>query len=93
MMAHKTTYENGFKAKVALEAVRGDRTIGEIATEYNVASSLVSKWKSELLANASAAFGAPKQKSPEDAEHKLYQQIGKLTMEVDYLKKFVSKYR
>jgi transposase-like protein len=43
MMAHKTTYENGFKAKVALEAVRGDKTIGEIATEYNVASSLVSK--------------------------------------------------
>ncbi|MBP7847518.1 MAG: transposase [Burkholderiales bacterium] len=92
-MAHKTTYENGFKAKVALEAVRGDKTIGEIATEYNVASSLVSKWKSELLANASAAFGAPKQKSPEESEHKLYQQIGKLTMEVDYLKKFVSKYR
>lgn len=41
-MAHKTTYENGFKAKVALETVLGDKTIWEIATEYNVASGLVS---------------------------------------------------
>lgn len=92
-MVRKTTYENGFKAKVALDAIRGDKTIAEIATEYNVASSLVSKWKSELLANASTAFGVQKQKSPEESEHKLYQQIGKLTMEVDYLKKFVAKYR
>jgi transposase-like protein len=35
-MVRKTTYENGFKAKVALNAIRGDKTIAEIATEYNV---------------------------------------------------------
>ena len=92
-MVRKTNYENKFKAKVALEAIRGDKLIAEIATEYNVASSLVSKWKSELLANAASAFGTGKVKPPEESEHKLYQQIGKLTMEVDYLKKFVSKYR
>jgi transposase-like protein len=92
-MARKTNYDNGFKAKVALEAIRGDKTATEIATEYNVASSLVSKWKSELAANAANAFGIKQQKAPEEAEQKLYSQIGKLTMEVDYLKKFVSKYR
>jgi putative transposase len=92
-MAKKTSYDNAFKAKVALEAIRGEKTIAEIAAEYSVASSLVSKWKSELLANASQAFGGGKQKSPEEVEHKLYQQIGKLTMEVDYLKKFAAKYR
>jgi len=92
-MVKRTNYDAGFKAKVALEAVRGDKTIAELSVEYNVASSLVSKWKSELLANASHAFGIPKQKSPDEVEHKLYQQIGKLTMEVDYLKKFVAKYR
>jgi putative transposase len=91
-MAKKTSYDNGFKAKVALEAMRGNMTVAEIATHYNVASSLVSKWKSELIANASNAFGIKTIKSPEEIEHKLYSQIGKLTMEVDYLKKFVSKY-
>ena len=92
-MAKKTSYDNAFKAKVTLEAMRGNRTVAEIATEYNVASSLVSKWKSELVYNADYAFGVKAQKTPEEAEQKLYSQIGKLTMEVDYLKKFVSKYR
>jgi transposase len=41
-MTKKTNYDNAFKAKVALEAIRGNRTVTEIATEYNVASSLVS---------------------------------------------------
>lgn len=92
-MVKKTNYENGFKAKIALEAMRGNRTICEISTEYNVASSLVSKWKNELISNAANAFGIKAPKDPEIVEQKLYSQIGKLTMEVDYLKKFVSKYR
>lgn len=91
-MVKKTSYDNVFKAKVALEALRGNMTVTEIATHYNVASSLVSKWKSELIANAGTAFGVKANKSPEEVEQKLYSQIGKLTMEVDYLKKFVSKY-
>lgn len=92
-VAMTTNYDNGFKAKVALEAMRGDKTIAEIASHYNVASCLVSKWKNELIANAGNAFGVKAVKSPADNEQKLYSQIGKLTMEVDYLKKFVSKYR
>ena len=92
-MTKKTSYESAFKAKVALEALRGDRTVTEIATHYNVASSLVSKWKSELLSNAANVFSVKSNKTPEESEQKLYSQIGKLTMEVDYLKKFLSKYR
>lgn len=92
-MTKKTSYDNVFKAKVALEAMKGNQTVAEIAAHYNVASSLVSKWKSELLANAANAFGVKSPRSPEEVEQKLYSQIGKLTMEVDYLKKFVSKYR
>ncbi|MFN8787843.1 MAG: hypothetical protein ACK5XF_00615 [Neisseriaceae bacterium] len=42
-MVKKTSYDNAFKAKVALEALRGDQTIAKIAAHYNVASSLVSK--------------------------------------------------
>ena len=86
-MTKKTSYDNAFKAKIALEALRGDRTLAEISAHYNVASSLVSKWKSELVSNASNAFGLKSVKTPEEAEQKLYSQIGKLTMEVDYLKK------
>lgn len=92
-MGKRTSYDNVFKAKVALEAIRGNRTIAEIASEYNVASSLVSKWKSELEGHAANAFGLKCSKTTEESEHKLYSQIGKLTMEVDYLKKFVNKYR
>ena len=92
-MVKKTNYENGFKAKIALEAMSGIRTISEISTEYNVASSLVSKWKNELISNVANAFGIKAPKDHEIVEQKLYSQIGKLTMEVDYLKKFVSKYR
>lgn len=91
-MIKQTSYDPNFKAKVALEATSNERTIIEIAAEYNVAISLVSKWKSELLANANNTFGL-KQKSPDEVEHKLYQQIGKLTMETAYLKKFVAKYQ
>ena len=91
-MAKKTSYDTGFKAKVALEALRGNMTVAEIATHYNVASSLVSKWKNELISNATNAFKGTVKKTTEESEQKLYSQIGKLTMEVDYLKKFVSKY-
>lgn len=73
MMFKKTTYDNGFKAKVTLEAIRGDKTIAEVAAEFNVASSLVSKWKRELLSNAANVFGAGKTKSSEETEHRLYQ--------------------
>ena len=92
-MVKRTSYDSSFKAKVALEAIRGNRTVAEIAAEYNVASSLVSKWKSELEGNATNAFGAKVPKTTDESEQKLYSQIGKLTMEVDYLKKFVNKYR
>jgi transposase-like protein len=93
-MVRKTSYDDSFKAKVALEALKGDKTATEIANEYNVACSLVSKWKSELISNAAATFSKGKSKPTDSVnEQKLYEQIGKLSMEVDYLKKFVTKYR
>ncbi len=96
-MSKKTSYDNNFKGKVALESIKGDKTLNEIAVEYNVSMSLISKWKRELLSNVGNAFGngnANKQQGASSVnEEKLYKQIGKLTMEVDFLKKFVDKYR
>lgn len=92
-MARKSNYENSFKFKVALEAIKGDKTYEEIATEFNVSKSLISKWRDELLKNGAQVYTKEgKANASEAKEEKLYQQIGQLTMEVDFLKKFLSKY-
>lgn len=92
-MARKSNYENSFKFKVALEAVKGDKTYEEIATEFNVSKSLISKWRDELLKNGAQVYTKEGKSTANEAkEEKLYQQIGQLTMEVDFLKKFLSKY-
>jgi transposase-like protein len=91
-MARKTDYDNGFKFKVALAALKGDRTYEEIATEFNVSKSLVSKWSIELKKNGAAVYSKENKSNAQEAkEQKLYQQIGQLSMEVDFLKKFQSR--
>lgn len=76
-----------------MEAVKGDRTYEEIATEFNVSKSLISKWRDELLKNGAAVYSKETKSNTNVAvEQKLYQEIGQLTMEVNYLKKFLSKY-
>ena len=79
-----------FKAKVGLEAVRGVKTVTEIAQEYGVHPVLVSQWKKEILENADALFDVKRGPKPVDEsspEDKLYSEIGKLKMQVDWLKK------
>lgn len=87
-------YDKEFKAKVALEAVRGEKTIQEIATAYAVHPNLVSLWKKQLLESAGKLFEKEgKDKSAEEAERKqdqLFRQIGQLQVENEFLKK---KYR
>ncbi len=95
-MAKKTSYDNGFKFKVALAAIKGDKTYEEIATEFSVSKSAISKWRDELIRNGSSIYGKEgkeqNSQAQEAVEQKHYQQIGQLTMEVDFLKKFASKY-
>lgn len=87
-------YDKEFKAKVALEAVRGEKTIQEIATAYAVHPNLVSLWKRQLLESAGKLFEKEgKDKAAEEAERKqdqLFRQIGQLQVENEFLKK---KYR
>jgi transposase len=78
------------KAKVGLEAVRGVKTVTKIAQEYGVHPVLVGQWKKEILENAGALFDAKRGPKPVDEsspEDKLYSEIGKLKMQVDWLKK------
>ena len=88
----KKTYEEGFKAKVALEALKGDKTISEIAQQYEVHPNLIGLWKKTLQENARELFGR-KNKKDLDAEHKeaiieeLQKQLGKKEIKLEFLKK------
>ena len=79
-----------FKAKIALEAIRGLKTVNEIAQEYGVHPTQVSIWKKELQEQASALFNAKRRPQPVDpsaSPERLYSEIGRLKMELDWLKK------
>lgn len=83
-----------FKAKVALEAAKEQLTLAQLSQKYEVNAVTISKWKSEFLANMSAAFTTQKESStsePEVSVEKLYAQIGKLKVELDFLKKSARK--
>jgi transposase len=78
------------KAKVGLEAIRGIKTINEIAQEYGVHPVQVGQWKKAITEEAKSLFGGKRGPKPL-AEHKepekLYSEIGRLKMELDWLKK------
>jgi transposase-like protein len=78
-----------FKARVALAALKGDKTTNEVASAYGVHPALVNEWRRQLLANAAAAF-AGAAAAPVDVEQvqaPLFEKIGRLEMELDWLKK------
>ena len=79
-----------FKAKVALEAIKEQRTVNEIAAEYGVHPTQIAQWKKEVQKGTPGIFsGAIVHKSEQDEalKEKLYSQIGQLKVEVDWLKK------
>jgi len=78
------------KAKVALAAIKGIKTVNEIAQQFGVHPTQVNQWKQELLGNAGGVFDkkrGPKAVSPESDPERLYAKIGQLNMELDWLKK------
>lgn len=78
-----------FKAKVALAAIRGDKTVSQLAGQYGVHGNQVSSWKRRLLEESAAIFedGRKSSKKDEASELELYEQIGRLKMELEWLKK------
>ena len=79
-----------FKAKVALEAVKNQKTLAELSLHFEVNPVTISKWETEFLENMSSVFGGEKGKiQDEDSPEmeKLYAQIGQLKVENDFLKK------
>ena len=90
MKRKRRQYSADWKAKVALEAIKGQRTVQEIASHYEVHPTLVTHWKKQLLEGAAEIFSNGKRAAAdadEELKAELYQQIGKLQVEVDWLKK------
>lgn len=82
-----------FKAQVAMEALKNQKTLAELSNQFEVSSVMISKWKSEFLENMSSVFEKDSSKKNEeniDVE-KLYAQIGQLKVENDFLKKSCRK--
>jgi transposase-like protein len=85
-----------FKAQVALAALKGDKTLSEVAALHQVHVKLVMAWKKQMLEQAATVFnGGTKSTSTKEAEAQqaeLYEQIGRLKMELEWLKKKVSAF-
>lgn len=91
----RKTYTKEFKFKVAMEAIRSDLTIAQIVSHYQVAASLVHKWKKQVLDQGSQLF-EDRRKVPEEGNfnvEKLHAKIGQLTLERDFLEGALSKIR
>jgi putative transposase len=93
MMAGKRKHHTpAFKAQVALAALKGDKTAQQLASQFGVHPTLIHGWKKQLLAQAEALFASGSKAATADSEAEkaeLFEQIGRLKMELEWLKKKV----
>jgi transposase len=90
MTSHRRRYSADFKAKIALEAIKADRTINEIAALHEIHPNQIALWKKQLLEELPQIFADKRVKANKDHEalqDRLYRQIGQLQVELDWLKK------
>lgn len=90
MAKQRKTYSAELKAKIALEAIKAQRTVNEIAIQYQVHPNQVTNWKKQVLDELPQLFSTARHHSAQDDEQlkaQLYQQIGQLKVELDWLKK------
>lgn len=86
----RKTFTSELKSKVAIEAIKGHKTTNELASEFDVHPTQINAWKKQLLEGSRDVFNQGKQKQAaefEQEKEQLYSQIGKLKVEVDWLKK------
>ena len=90
MAGKRKVHSAAFKAQVALAALKGDKTVNELAGQYGVHPTLIHSWKKHLLAGVEDLFTHPGKAAATDHEAvqaQLYEQIGRLKFELDWVKK------
>jgi len=86
----RKSYPADFKAKVALEAVKGERSLSELASRYEVHPNQIGQWRKTLLAGVTEIFSDHRHRQEQEGEAekaRLYEEIGRLKVELDWLKK------
>ena len=84
----RKNYAPSLKAKVAIEAIKGSKTAAQIAQTFSVPPNLVTNWKKQAMEQLAEVFSAGQAKQQaEDGRDELYQEIGRLKVELDFLKK------
>lgn len=81
----RRNHSPAFKAKVALAAIKGDKTLAELSSQFDLHQNQIIDWKNQLLANASAVFGAASKVMPEIDLKALHAKIGQQALEIDFL--------
>jgi transposase-like protein len=90
----KKPHSADFKFRVAIEAIRGEKTTAELCAEFGVASSQIFKWKKAVLEGGKQVFAGNQQPPSEGAQiEKLHATIGRLTVENNFLEKCVGRSR
>lgn len=90
MKGKRRSHSDKFKAKVAIEAIKGIKTLSELATEYKIHPNQISSWKKQLQMNATELFTRGKNnksKTEEELTAPLYEEIGRLKMDIKWLEK------
>jgi putative transposase len=95
MSTKRRRFNSEFKFRVALEAAKGQQTIGELASKHNLHPNQISQWKRQLLEDGADVFsrnGTKEQEDQEVVQAELYEQIGRLKMELEWLKKKAAQF-
>ena len=92
MKKERRKFSASFKAKVAIEAIKEQQTIQELAVKYELHPTQINTWKREFLDKAESVFTTEKSAVKDDSKEKeLYSKIGELQIQVDFLKKVLGK--
>ena len=93
MKKPRRNHSPAFKARIALEALRGEKTVAEISAQHQVHPTQVTSWKTQLLENAAAIFGGEALAADgKERIRELHEKIGELTVERDFLESALGKF-